>query len=267
MSASASAAPGLPGGTRPQSPSPGNAAPPPPAVVANQLRCAARGYRVAVTSRGIPDRPCGLFPPGDAVLSRLASSPSHRAFEKALPGSASPYEGLPRGGWATGDGAARAGMDLRLFLVGPAEAEGEGAKGEGGVVGGEAAAAPPPGSFCVRGAVRFGDGASIGSGFHLSAHGGAVETCLDEATAELAKCAWTPLVSTVEASFKIKKAVPLHRSLEVRCEIAHVRGLRCLVRGSILDVGEGGERGEGVELATCEATLVDLRRLLAAQQR
>lgn len=37
----------------------------------------------------------------------------------------------------------------------------------------------------IRGAVRFGDGAAIGDGFWTSAHGGAIETVLDEATAEL----------------------------------------------------------------------------------
>ena len=44
-----------------------------------------------------------------------------------------------------------------------------------------------------------------------------IETVLDEATAELAKMDFVPLVSTVEAAFKIKKAVPLHTSLLVQC--------------------------------------------------
>lgn len=37
----------------------------------------------------------------------------------------------------------------------------------------------------IQGAVRFGDGACIGNGFWMSAHGGSIETALDEATAEL----------------------------------------------------------------------------------
>lgn len=37
----------------------------------------------------------------------------------------------------------------------------------------------------IRGAVRFGDGACIGDGYFMSAHGGSIETALDEATAEL----------------------------------------------------------------------------------
>ena len=39
----------------------------------------------------------------------------------------------------------------------------------------------------LRGAVRFGDGAAIGNGFFTTAHGGAIETALDEATAELVR--------------------------------------------------------------------------------
>lgn len=37
----------------------------------------------------------------------------------------------------------------------------------------------------IEGAVRFGDGACIGNGYYMSAHGGSIETALDEATAEL----------------------------------------------------------------------------------
>lgn len=275
----ASAAMALPGGTRLQSAGAGNgSAAPPPVVVSNQLACEAAGYRKAVTSRGILVRPNGLFPPGDAVLTRLSASSSHLAFEKALPGPNSPYEGLPRGGWATGDAAARAGLDLRLFLVCDGASEitiGEPDAGAGAATNptSSSLSSPPssscfPGRFSLLGAVRFGDGAGIGDGFYLSAHGGAVETCLDEATAELAKCAWTPLLSTVEASFRLKKAVPLHKTLEVRCSIKDVKGLRCFVEGGIYDVGEGdGEAGRGgVQLATCAATLVDLKRLLLAQR-
>lgn len=41
----------------------------------------------------------------------------------------------------------------------------------------------------IRGAVRFGDGAAIGDGYYMSAHGGSIETALDEATAELVRTA------------------------------------------------------------------------------
>lgn len=45
-----------------------------------------------------------------------------------------------------------------------------------------------------------------------------IESALDEATAELTKIAWKPVVSTVEISFKLRKAVPPHTSLLVECK-------------------------------------------------
>ena len=48
------------------------------------------------------------------------------------------------------------------------------------------------------GAARLGERASIGYGTWMSAHGGAVESLLDEATAELAKMEWAPMLSTIE---------------------------------------------------------------------
>lgn len=91
----------------------------------------------------------------------------------------------------------------------------------------------------------------------VSAHGGAVESLLDEATAELAKMEWAPTLATLEAAFKIKKAVPLNTSLRVQCEITAVRGVRCWVQGSITD--EAGK----IVYATCEAQLIDLAQLWA----
>lgn len=49
-------------------------------------------------------------------------------------------------------------------------------------------------------AVRLGERASIGAGTWTSAHGGAVESVLDEATAELAKMEWATMVSTIEVA-------------------------------------------------------------------
>jgi hypothetical protein len=59
-------------------------------------------------------RPHGLFPPGDGLLRQLAAGGA-RPFEKHLAGKASPYELLPRGSWTSGDEAAQAGLDMRLF--------------------------------------------------------------------------------------------------------------------------------------------------------
>ena len=54
----------------------------------------------------------------------------------------------------------------------------------------EPAAGEPHGT--IYGAVRFGEGACIGNGFWMSAHGGSIESALDEATAELVGTAGRP---------------------------------------------------------------------------
>lgn len=172
----------------------------------------------------------GLFDSGDPVLKALTDHPSSIPFEKHLPGQQSPYEFLPKGGWATGDAAAENGLDLRLFYIPPVNS--------------------PHGK--VLGVVRLGDKAGIGNGFFMSAHGGAVETILDEATAELAKIEFVPMLSTVEARFMIKKVVPLHQSLLVECVLKGQKGIRCHVHGKLTN-----PTGD-VVYATCDATLVDM---------
>ena len=61
----------------------------------------------------------GLFPPGDKLLLQLASEAGTHAFEKHLAGKISPYEVLQNGSWTSGDEAAQAGFDLRLFFKVP----------------------------------------------------------------------------------------------------------------------------------------------------
>ena len=46
-----------------------------------------------------------------------------------------------------------------------------------------------------------------------------VESLLDEATAELGKMAFSPMLATIEIEFKITKAVPLHTTLRIDCEV------------------------------------------------
>ncbi len=46
---------------------------------------------------------------------QLASEAGTYAFEKHLAGESSPYELLKNGSWTSGDEAAQAGFDLRLF--------------------------------------------------------------------------------------------------------------------------------------------------------
>ncbi len=91
----------------------------------------------------------------------------------------------------------------------------------------------------------------------MSAHGGAVESLLDEATAECAKMEWAPTLATLEAAFKITKAVPLNTTLRIACELAAERGVRCWVNGSVTDAA-----GK-IVYATCQAQLIDLAQLWA----
>ncbi len=59
------------------------------------------------------------------------------------------------------------------------------------------------------------------AGVHLKGESSCmqVESLLDEATAELGKMEFSPMLSTIEADFKIKKSVPLHTTLRIECEV------------------------------------------------
>jgi hypothetical protein len=50
-----------------------------------------------------------------------------------------------------------------------------------------------------------------------------VESILDEATAELGKMEFSPVLGTIDFSIKIKKRVPLHTSLLIKCEVGNLR--------------------------------------------
>jgi acyl-coenzyme A thioesterase PaaI-like protein len=91
----------------------------------------------------------------------------------------------------------------------------------------------------------------------VSAHGGAVESLLDEATAEAAKMAWAPTLATLDATFRIKKAVPLNTTLRIACRIKRTQSVRCWVDGKLTSA-DGS-----VLYASCEAQLVDLAQLWA----
>ena len=84
-----------------------------------------------------------------------------------------------------------------------------------------------------------------------------MESLLDEATAEAAKMAWAPTLATLEATFKIKKAVPLNTTLRVACGIKKTQGVRCWVGGTLTSA-DGN-----LVYAMCEAQLVDLAQLWA----
>ena len=79
-----------------------------------------------------------------------------------------------------------------------------------------------------------------------------METCLDEATAELVKITKAAVAATSEIRFKIVKPVPLHRSLRVVAAVVAAQGpLKTVVDGKLLGP-------DGTLFATCTATLVDM---------
>ena len=104
-------------------------------------------------------------------------------------------------------------------------------------------------------------------GFWTTAHGGSIESVLDEATAEVAKCLYAPTAttSTIEfkihaptattstIEFKIHAPVPLHTTLRVAAQVVELatQGLRINTRGTI-------EGADGTLYCSCSAQLVDM---------
>lgn len=184
-------------------------------------------YREVALQVGIPHRPDGLFGHGDPLLAELLED-GFLPFEKHLTGKDDLNE-LARESWATGNEACKAGLDLRYFYK-PGKPHGQ-----------------------LAGAVIFGDKARIGLRLSRDAHGGAIETALDEVTAELVKIDVAPFATTVEAKFKIKQAVPTGKTLRVRATIKGEKLFRVFVSGSLLTM-------ENEELATCEAEVINLNK-------
>jgi hypothetical protein len=198
-------------------------------------------YRAAAFAHGVPFRANGLFPLGDRLLTELAADPNLRAFQKNVLS----YHDTPESpdadavasyrvaeSWAHGDGAARAGLDLRCFYRETSDQNKTGPS--------------------LTAAFRLGDGAAIGKFAFTNAHGGSIETVLDETTAELVKCARAPNCATTELRAKILKPVALHKTYRVDCWIASATQFRLRTEGKITDPEDG------TTYATCEATLADL---------
>jgi hypothetical protein len=237
------AQPGQPGGGRLQE-APGGAAAgaAPPAVKAAQAALTAETYRRVALAHGIPLRAHGLFPPGDAVLAKIAADTAagFQPFTKHLVGASGALEPVGTS-WPVGEEAAKRGIDLRYFIATRAAVQPDG-------VGARLAAA-----------VRYGDGAAIGANLWTQTHGGAIETAFDEATAELCKISVAALATTLEFSCVLKKAVPLHTSVRLDCVIESVTsgGLRLNTTGTMTT-------HDGMLLATCKAQLIDVGRLSRA---
>ena len=191
----------------------------------------ADGYRAAVVATGWTSA-ASLYPLDDRLLHVYVNSPHLKPFEKHLPNARSPYEPLEDGGFVTGkEAVTQRGIDLRLFFDESARK--------------------------VVGLVRFDErNASIGAGFGLSVHGGAIQTALDEATAEAGKMLAFPYLATRRISHEIRKPVPSERTLAVKTAVTGIKGLRCFVSGEICDVDD--DTGAEVVLASAEAELVNM---------
>ena len=208
---------------------------PPQALVRAQEAVTARGYAAAALRNGIPERLCSLFPPDDPLLASLESDPCLMPFQKHLLDGEG-EQALVEQSWAAGDSAAHHGLDMRTYLHAPTADLETGNR--------------------LTAAVRFGEGAAIGSGHWLSAHGGAISTALDEATAELVKITHAPLATTAEISYKLTRPVDLNLSHRVEAEVMEVRGggLKIVVKGELFDP-------DGNLCAACTATLANLQML------
>lgn len=204
------------------------------------LHFTAEQYKKHALAAGCPDRIHGLFPPNDQILAALVQE-GFQPFQKHLIDQGNEFQ-IAHGSWCTGDDACQGrGIDLRYFYKYD--------QNEG----------------ILACAVRFGEKTAIGQGFNTTAHGGSIESVLDEATAELAKIHVAPIASTVEASFKIKKPVPLNTSLRVDCKITEVKsnGLRIFVTGTIND----GRRPAPMIYASADAQLVDVQQMAKFQPK
>jgi len=192
-------------------------------------------YQHEALAAGIPLRPHGLFPPGDAVLATLSRTRGLRPFQKCCVGGAGTFE-LVEDSWAVGDAACKRGIDLRYWF--------------------DVSTAGNPSGNRLVGAVRFSDNAAIASGFWTAAHGGAIETVLDEITAEIVKISQASTAVTIDAKFQMKKACPLNTSLLCEAVVKEVtsEGLRIHTEGLIKDT-------DGVVYATATAQLVDYGRI------
>ena len=110
----------------------------------------------------------------------------------------------------------------------------------------------------LLGAVRFAEPAAVGSAFFTSAHGGAIQTALDEATAELAKAYICPVAVTTAANTVIKKPAELHCSYQVEVTISkQISEVRWEVIGKITDTQSSPPK----LIAQMTANMVDITKL------
>jgi len=168
-------------------------------------------YREAAFANGIPFRPNGLFTMGDSLLAELSKDPGLRAFQKNVVGF--DEDGEPKyvvcDSFAHGDGGAANGVDLRCFYR--------------------------PDTKTAVAAFRLGHRAAIAHHMYTTAHGGSIETVLDETTAEVVKCATTPAVATTEMKVYLKRPLELFKTYRVDVEITDATEFKTFTKATIRD--------------------------------
>ena len=114
-----------------------------------------------------------------------------------------------------------------------------------------------------RAAVRFSDFACIGRGQIGNVHGGAIETALDEATAECAKTKLFPLATTHSIQFQLKKAVLPHTTYAIKCSVEKesIKDIKYDVSGKMYAIDAQGVAIEKEPVAVCTAVLINPPKL------
>ena len=196
-------------------------------------------YRAAWRYYGVPFRSNGLFPLHDRLLTELAADPNLRAFQKNV---LSYHETNADVSLAFEVAESWAHERRRVpSRAGPAVLLSRNARDETGWF-----PPKPPTGPSLTAAFRLGDGAAIGRCAFTNAHGGSIETVLDEATAELVKCARAPNCATTELRAKILKPVALHKTYPRGLLDRLGDGFRARTEAKITDPEDG------TTYATCE---------------
>ena len=192
-----------------------------------------KGYQRCVLRDGMPNRDNGLFANDDPFLLLLTRT-GMKPCIKGLPFPTKDGKGvefkLVEEGWATGENACMHGMDLRTFIK-PGFEEKK-----------------------MDAAVRFSERVTFAVGLNGSVHGGAIETCFDEITAECAKAKCFPLVLTSKIECKMIKELKPYTTYRVTAKVDNER-----VPGKIVEVSaEITDTSAHDVLATCKTTIVNI---------
>ena len=91
---------------------------------------------------------------------------------------------------------------------------------------------------------------------YTTAHGGSIETVLDETTAEVVKCALTPAVATTEMKATLKKPLELFKTYRVDAELVSSTDVKSITKATMTDPSN-----PNVPVAIGEAILAHTARI------